>query len=100
MRRPAETATARRCDCTFCVALQRAAIRERDLALIEAAERLSATHLTADTERQAFARCKGSGVTLVELLAVLGIVAVLAASALWCGAETVAHVREVLAPLD
>ena len=42
--------------CGFCVALQRFAIRRRDLALIAAAERLSAQHLAADDERAAFAR--------------------------------------------
>ena len=45
----------RRHACAFCVALQRLAVRRRDLALIEAAERLSAEHLAADAERQAFA---------------------------------------------
>ena len=42
--------------CAFCVALQRLAVRRRDLGLIEAAERLSAEHLAADAERAAFAR--------------------------------------------
>ena len=42
--------------CAFCIALQRLAIRRRDLAAIEAAARLSAAHLAADAERQAFAR--------------------------------------------
>ena len=38
--------------CAFCVALQRLAVRWRDLGLIEAAERLSAEHLAADAERR------------------------------------------------
>lgn len=42
--------------CRFCVALQRLAIRRRDLTLIGAAERLSAEHLAADAEREAFSR--------------------------------------------
>jgi hypothetical protein len=42
-------------DCAFCVALQRASIRKRDVALIDAAERLSAEHLAADRDRIAFA---------------------------------------------
>ena len=46
----------RRHDCRYCVALQRLAIRQRDLGLIEAAERLSVAHLAADAEREAFGR--------------------------------------------
>src|SRR2546429_582826 len=37
--------------CAFCVALQRLAVRWRDLGLIEAAERLSAEHLAANGKR-------------------------------------------------
>jgi hypothetical protein len=42
--------------CAFCVALQRLAIRRRDLELIDAAERLSAEHLAADADREQFGR--------------------------------------------
>ena len=46
----------RRHDCGYCVALQRLAIRRRDLALVEAAEHLSVAHLAGDAEREAFGR--------------------------------------------
>jgi hypothetical protein len=45
-----------RCTCQFCVALQRYAVRCRAVAVIEVAERLSAEHLAADAEREAFTR--------------------------------------------
>jgi hypothetical protein len=41
--------------CTFCVALQRLAIRRRDVRLIYAAEQLSAEHTANNRERSAFA---------------------------------------------
>jgi len=41
--------------CTFCVALQRLAIRRRDPVLAEAAIRLRAAHAANDAERRAFA---------------------------------------------
>ena len=47
--------------CAFCVALQRLAIRRRDLDLIEAAERLSAEHLAADAKRACFAKLVRAG---------------------------------------
>ena len=40
--------------CSFCVALQRLAVRRCDLGLIAAAERLGAEHLAADAERTPF----------------------------------------------
>jgi len=47
--------------CAFCVALQRLAIRRRDVGLIQAADALSSEHYVNDRERIAFATrsCKG-----------------------------------------
>ena len=42
--------------CTFCVALQRLAVRRRDPVLLEAAIRLREVHASNDAERQAFTR--------------------------------------------
>jgi hypothetical protein len=47
--------------CTFCVSLQRVAIRRRDVGLLDAADRLSAAHLAADVEREDFTRKTHSG---------------------------------------
>jgi len=40
--------------CTFCVALQRLAVRRRDPVLLEAAIRLREVHASNDAERHAF----------------------------------------------
>src|SRR5436853_466312 len=42
--------------CAFCTAIQRLAIRRRDLTLLAPAERVTAEHLAADTEPAAFLR--------------------------------------------
>jgi len=42
--------------CAVCLALQRFAIRRRDLGLIAAAEQLSAQHLANEVEHRAFTR--------------------------------------------
>ncbi len=42
--------------CAFCVALQRFAIRRRDVELIDAAERLSADHVRHEEQAKNFAR--------------------------------------------
>ncbi len=47
--------------CTFCVALQRLAVRRRDPVLLEAAIRLREVHASNDAERQAFNRQHAQG---------------------------------------
>jgi hypothetical protein len=53
--------TAARHACTFCIALQRLALRRRDALLTSAAIRLRAEHAANDVERMVFARERTAG---------------------------------------
>jgi len=90
--------------CASCAALFAFARNHRDLDALAAWRCQLAAHVEADRERNDFERsvvrriatAATRGASLIEVLVALGIVAILAATALNCGLRTVAYVCAVL----